>query len=120
MSNIEETLKGVISKSAEVSKDVFTKAGGAVQNFSDKSVLKFEIKQLKEKRKNLYTDLGQRMSELLLTKGFNFEDTAASTSKSDEITAGIESISELQDKINDISALIKEKEASLKIKNEKK
>ncbi|MCR4736066.1 MAG: hypothetical protein K5829_13800 [Treponema sp.] len=117
--NVEDTLKNVISKSAEVSKDVFSKAGDAVQNFSDKSVLKFEIKQLDSKRNKMYTELGKIISELYNTKDFDIKNTAA-FSENEIIAEKLTSAVELQNQIKETSELISDKEKQLQEKNKKK
>jgi len=56
--SIEETLKSFLSKSAEVSKNAFTKAGDAVQEFSDKSVVKLDKKKLEMQKSKKLSELG--------------------------------------------------------------
>ena len=118
-SNIEETLKNVVTKSTEVSKDVFTKAGNAVQNFSDKSVLKIEIKQLQSKIQKLYTQMGSEMSSILNVKGFDLKDSQKGITK-EGVQEGIKTILDFQKKINDYSSQIEKKQALLEEKKSKK
>lgn len=118
-SNIEDKLKTVISKSAEVSKDVFKKTGDAVQNFSDKSVLKFEIKQLTSKRQKLYTDLGKKISAFLSQDIINLNDTAASSSQNSNAASALQTLADIQKQIEDLTALILSKEDTLKQKSSK-
>lgn len=61
-------VKSFFGKSAQVSKKAATKAGTAIQNFSDKSVVKIEIKQFENKKKACYTELGKYVSESFLTQ----------------------------------------------------
>lgn len=58
-------LKNFISKSSDVTKSAFTKASNAVQKFSDKSVLKIEIKQMESKKEKLFTKIGKHLSSVL-------------------------------------------------------
>ena len=118
-SNIEDKLKTVISKSAEVSKDVFKKTGDAVQNFSDKSVLKFEIKQLTSKRQKLYTELGKKLSAFLSQDIINLNDTAASSSQNSNAASALQTLADIQKQIEDLTALILSKENTLKQKSSK-
>ncbi|MCR4952748.1 MAG: hypothetical protein K6A43_01620 [Treponema sp.] len=119
-SNIEDKLKTVISKSAEVSKDVFKKTGNAVQNFSDKSVLKFEIKQLTSKRNKLYSELGTKLSEFLSAETINLNDTAASISQNPNAASAVQVLTDTQKQIEDLTALIVSKQAALKQKKDQK
>lgn len=118
-SNIEDKLKTVISKSAEVSKDVFKKTGDAVQNFSDKSVLKFEIKQLTSKRQKLYTELGKKLSAFLSQDIINLNDTAASSSQNSNAASALQTLADIQKQIEDLTAIILSKEDTLKQKSSK-
>ena len=65
LTELETKVKGWFSKSAKVSKQALEKAGDKVQDFTDKSVLKVEKKQLESKRERLYTDLGKKVSEMI-------------------------------------------------------
>lgn len=58
-------LKNFISKSSDVTKSAFSKASNAVQKFSDKSVLKIEIKQMESKKEKLFTKIGKHLSSVL-------------------------------------------------------
>lgn len=59
-----DKMKGYVDKGVSVSKEAFGKAGGAVQNFSDKSVVRIEIKQLETKRKVQLDSLGEKVYAL--------------------------------------------------------
>lgn len=63
-----ENVRNVFGKSAEVSKKAVSKAGNAIQDFSDKSVVKLEIKQYENKKKNFYADLGKYVGNLFLVE----------------------------------------------------
>lgn len=62
-----EWVKGFFGKSASVSKNVAKKAGSAIQDFSDKSVVKIEIKQFESKKKAKYSELGKYVAESFTT-----------------------------------------------------
>ena len=59
-----EKAKTVFGKSAEASKNAFAKAGEAVQDFSDKSVMKLEIKQYEAKLNQEYANLGKTVFDI--------------------------------------------------------
>ena len=101
---LESKVKNAISKGAKVSKEAFEKAGNKIQNFTDKSVLKMEIRQLETKRDCKYEELGLKISELLL-KGLkiDFEDNS-----------DVEIVNGLQQEIIELSSKITEKESELK------
>ncbi len=52
-------VKALFSKGAEASKEAFEKAGDKVQNFTDKSVIKIEIKQLESKLEAKFAEYGK-------------------------------------------------------------
>ena len=58
-------VKSWFSKGAKASKEAIEKAGDKVQDFTDKSVLKIEKKQLESKRDDSYLELGQKLSQLI-------------------------------------------------------
>lgn len=58
-----EWVKGFFGKSAVVSRKAVKKAGNAIQDFSDKSVVKIEIKQFENKKKAKYSELGKYTAE---------------------------------------------------------
>lgn len=62
---IESKIKDMVKKGAEVSKDAFEKAGNKVQNLTDKSVLLIEKKKLENKRSQKYSELGEKIFELI-------------------------------------------------------
>jgi len=55
--------KTALDKGAEVSKKALDKAGTAVQDFSDKSVVRIEKRQFEAKRDELYKNLGKLIAE---------------------------------------------------------
>ena len=62
---IESKVKENGKKVAEVSKSAFDKASDKVQDFTDKSILKIDIKKLQSKQSDLYKNLGEKVSKLL-------------------------------------------------------
>jgi hypothetical protein len=64
-----EKAKEYLDAGVRVSKDMLTKAGGAVQEMSDKGVLKLEITQLKSKRKKAFENLGAAVYNALNVQG---------------------------------------------------
>ena len=61
---LESKVKAWFSRSAKASKEAFEKAGGKVQDFTDRSVLKVEKRQLETKRESYYNTLGKRLYQL--------------------------------------------------------
>lgn len=111
----EQKIKDFLSKSAEVSKNAFSKATDAVQKFSDKSVLKIQIQNQKSARSKKYTELGELVSELLSKKGADIGNLAA-VLPADETLKAIEQIKKVQKEILSISKDIKELEKQLEAK----
>lgn len=66
--DIENRIKDVVSKGAEVSKTAIEKAGNAIQIFTDKSVLKISRSQLISKKNKRYQELGELISQMLTSK----------------------------------------------------
>lgn len=111
----EQKIKDFLSKSAEVSKNAFSKATDAVQKFSDKSVLKIQIQNQKSARLKKYTELGELVSELLSKKGADIGNLSA-VLPADETLKAIEQIKKVQKEILGISKDIKELEKQLEAK----
>lgn len=111
----EQKIKDFLSKSAEVSKNAFSKATDAVQKFSDKSVLKIQIQNQKSARSKKYTELGELVSELLSKKGADIGNLSA-VLPADETIKAIEQIKKVQKEILSISKDIKELEKQLEAK----
>ncbi len=111
----EQKIKDFLSKSAEVSKNAFSKATDAVQKFSDKSVLKIQIQNQKSARSKKYTELGELVSELLSKKGAEIGNLSA-VLPADETLKAIEQIKKVQKEILSISKDIKELEKQLEAK----
>lgn len=111
----EEKLKDFISKSAEVSKTAFSKAGTAVKKFSDKSVLKIQIQSVKSKQNKTYGEVGQLICELLSQKGADIENLSA-LSQNDENKQSLAKIKSLYKEVVKDDKEIKELEKQLKDK----
>jgi len=62
-----EKAKEIFGKGAEASKKAVSKAGNSIQEFSDKSVLKLDIKKLQSERKDVCSELGCYIYETLVT-----------------------------------------------------
>ena len=62
---IEEKVKGWLSKGARVSKKAIETVGDKVQDFTDKRVIKLEKKQLEGLLDSKYIELGKKISSLL-------------------------------------------------------
>ena len=58
-------IKDGVEKIVKSSMDAFGKAGEAVQNFSDKSVVRIEKKQFEAKREEQYAKLGKIVADSL-------------------------------------------------------
>ncbi len=101
----KEDLKGFFDKGVLATKQALGKASKAASKFSDESILKIEIQQLKSQIKKDKTELGE-----LAYKAFA-EDGAESLAKTDEaVTKLLESIKKAQEDI-------KEREEKLKVEN---
>lgn len=72
--SFEEKFKEALANGVKSSKEMLTKAGAAVQKFSDKSVIKIERQQLIVKQKEKYTEMGKLLSDLLKMKGASIEN----------------------------------------------
>ena len=90
-------LKNFISKSSDVTKSAFSKASNAVQKFSDKSVLKIEIKQMESKKEKLFTKIGKHLSSVLSNE--NVDLMNLQNSNDEKITTLVEEIKTIQAEI---------------------
>ena len=64
--DIVEKVKDGAGKVAKSTKSAFDKAGNAVQKFSDKTVLRLEIKKLEKQKKEIYLKMGCEIAKLFL------------------------------------------------------
>lgn len=62
--DILDKVKEYLDKGMEVSKEALSKAGDAVQDFSDKSVTRIEARQLASRRDKEFRSLGQAVCQL--------------------------------------------------------
>lgn len=68
-----------VGKAVEAGKTIVSKAGSALQDFSDKSVIKFEIHQYKRKIANCHEKIGAYLCNKLINDG------AATVGSDDEV-----------------------------------
>lgn len=101
--NFETKIKGWFSKSAKASKQAFEKAGDKVQDFTDKSVLKIEKKQLETKIDAKYMELGLKVSNIL----------ASGVKVTVEDETEQKAVDSIQKEINKLTKQIKEKESEI-------
>lgn len=105
-------LKNFISKSSDVTKSAFSKASNAVQKFSDKSVLKIEIKQMESKKEKLFTKIGKHLSSVLAHE--NVDLMNLQNSNDEKITTLIEEIKTFQAEIVQLNLDIEKNKEELK------
>lgn len=110
---IGKKLKDIFSKGAEASKNAFEKAGEAVQDFSDRSVVKIERQKLISKRNKLYEEEGEILSTLLLLDGADIKNLSAIAESNETVKASFEKIQLLQTQIVELNTQISEKDALL-------
>ena len=104
MEEAKEKAKDVMDKVVVSSKDAFSKAGNAIQKFSDKSVLKIEIMQLKSKRKNAVSKLG-----VYAEKKFYAENAESISRSEDEVSKLLDEIKNLDSQINERTEQLNQK-----------
>ena len=76
-----EASKNVLDKVMEVSKDALNRAGSAVQDFSDRSVVRIEKKQFESKRQDFVAKLGEVARKKLMSnpsQSVNIDDNEVS------------------------------------------
>ena len=101
-----DKMKEYLDKGVEVSKEALSKAGDAVQDFSDKSVTKIETHQLISRQNKEYRALGQAVLK------FFEENPSASLSADNSLISGI--MAEIQR----LEKEIVQREESLKAKEQ--
>ena len=110
-----DKMKEYLDKGVEVSKEALSKAGDAVQDFSDKSVTKIETHQLISRQNKEYRALGQAVLK------FFEENPSASLSADNSLISGIMAeIQRLEKEIvqREESLKAKEQDESLKAKEQ--
>ena len=110
-------LKNFISKSSDVTKSAFSKASNAVQKFSDKSVLKIEIKQMESKKEKLFTKIGKNLSSVLSNE--NVDLMNLQNSNDEKISTSVEEIKTFQAEIVQLNLDIEKNKEELKKAQEK-
>ena len=110
-------LKNFISKSSDVTKSAFSKATNAVQKFSDKSVLKIEIKQMESKKEKLFTKIGKHLSSILSNE--NVDLMNLQNSNDEKISTLVEEIKTFQAEIVQLNLDIEKNKEELKKAQEK-
>ena len=110
-------LKNFISKSSDVTKSAFSKASNAVQKFSDKSVLKIEIKQMESKKEKLFTKIGKHLSSVLSNE--NVDLMNLQNSNDEKIITLVEEIKTFQAEIVQLNLDIEKNKEELKKAQEK-
>ncbi|MBE6352583.1 MAG: hypothetical protein E7060_06530 [Treponema bryantii] len=106
-------LKNFISKSSDVTKSAFSKASNAVQKFSDKSVLKIEIKQMESKKEKLFTKIGKHLSSVLANENVDLMNLQNATTD-ENITGLIDEIKNAQSEIVQLNLDIEKNKEELK------
>ena len=96
-------VKSLFSKGAKATKDAFEKTGDKVQDFTDKSVIKIEKRQIETKRDCKYEEMGLKLSQMLM------EGATINCSNPDDIKI----LSDIQEGIKNLSDQIREKEKLL-------
>jgi hypothetical protein len=66
MDEIGNKVKDLFSRGTQASKEVLSKAGDKVQDFTDKSLTKIEIHKLETQRDCKYEEMGLKLSQMLL------------------------------------------------------
>lgn len=91
-----QKIKDLFSKGAKVSKEAFEKAGDKVQEFTDKSVIKIEKKQLENKLEDKYTEMGKDLEKVLLSATVTF----AEPESQEKFNTYLHQLSELKNEIH--------------------
>ena len=102
---LKEKFKKGLDKVFNKSKRALGKAGNAVQNFSDKSVIKIEKHQFESKKQEQICKLGQ-----LAFEKFNNNDTAVLSASEESVVAIFEEIKKIDDEIAKRAELLKKEE----------
>lgn len=98
-----DKMKEYFDKGLEVSKDAISKAGDAVQDFGDKSVVRIEIKQLESKLNKEYASLGTQVFGL-----YKADQSSPLSFDNGQISGIIAEIQRLTDEIDARKAALSE------------
>lgn len=87
-----DNLRDIFGKGAESTMNAVNKASSKIQDFSDKSVLKFDIKKLESEKKAVFAELGEYTALFL--------NNSESLSKTDEkVSDCLSRIAQIEEKI---------------------
>lgn len=111
---LSANFKHGVEKVVDVSRKAVTKAGVALQDFSDKTAIKFEIKKCETNIKDCYTKLGKLAYNLLS------EENTALDAQNEEAKKIIDKVNSYKDDIKAKEAMIKEIEEGKKDDKESK
>lgn len=89
-----DQMKVYLDKGIDVSKDMFSKAGAAIQDFGDKSVTRIELHQLESKTKQEFARLGMQVYEL-----FRAQNQLSISAEEPSIKNNMETIDHLRNEI---------------------
>ncbi|MCK9171389.1 MAG: hypothetical protein M0P01_13330 [Treponema sp.] len=95
--------KNALDKGVEVSKKALDKAGAAVQDFSDKSVVRIEKHQFETKREEKIKDLGKLVADKIIG-----EKQVSVSAEDSDVSALISGIKHLNDEITKREAVLAE------------
>ena len=102
-----DKVKDFMDKSVEVSKTAITKAGDAVQDFSEKSVIRIDIKKLESKLEKLINELGSYVFDKFNSENAEF------------VNASDEKVASIINNINEVKSQLASKTEELEKKDEK-
>ena len=103
MDEFGSKVKDLFSRGTQASKEALEKAGDKVQDFTDKSVTKIEIRKLETKRDCKYEEMGLKLSQMLL------EGASITCENADDIKI----LNDIQEEIKNLAEQISEKEREL-------
>ena len=103
MEDLGNKVKTLFSKGVESSKEALEKAGDKVQDFTDKSVTKIEIRKLETRRDCKYEEMGLKLSQMLM------QGASITCENPDDIKI----LNDIQEEIKNLAEQISEKEREL-------
>jgi len=104
-SELKEKFKSGMDTFFNKSKKALGKAGNAVQDFSDKSVIRIEKHQLESKKNEQITKLGQ-----LAFDKFKSDDTAVLSASEESVVSILQEIAKIDEEIEKRADLLKKEE----------